>query len=697
MKNHLITLFLCLQFLAVNNICAGEVTARYADADKTKLSITNNTDNPIVIFKEVKITPNANNKSTFQGYTVSPSINVKQMKTFTCLIQQYVKLLSNQTFTYPIDFKCKTNGFFYYSMIISDRIVVEGKTVEILPFEKKESKPAVQAPVAKPTPAPVAAPAIPVKQPPVQSTPVVQNKPQEVPEQPVAAKHVPAPEPEKRTVVNTPPKKDPNREEQERIKREREKEIEAEKQLKEYEWNFAGLNNYTKSLLKSKITLEIIDKLKEEQTALTALKNQAEKLDTKQRSRKKGIIDNINDLNAVISQYVLGKTADAIVTDYLDNIFKNYNDTVTVLKAENEAIGDILRDKEDDSAFTKWIGKRTLQRRAENLKEQIEKTRISFNDDHHQFIENWAYQIGEKELLEGLLGKQKDDILDNYAELKYSVSNLERKIGELSFPYALFLVTLVSIFIVAMALRLFIRTMLRKREIEEKEQQAIDDVIRPIDDDEEDNRQVYAIGLNDVREYAKDDYYAVDMNTMFDDTAIQTVYISRKCIKDIYKFFTDFQATSKTNETGCFVVGRWEYASDKHPLTYNITLEEIVKPGNDAVYGEYTLDFGTEIGIGLESMIFTLRERTGKDYMQTCWIHTHPGLGLFLSNHDLTVQSQLAYPDHPNRMLAIVIDTHTENMSMAFFSPKKDGTMNNKDELKKELSLEEVYQKHWVR
>jgi len=259
-------------------------------------------------------------------------------------------------------------------------------------------------------------------------------------------------------------------------------------------------------------------------------------------------------------------------------------------------------------------------------------------------------------------------------------------------PQELIIIILIASLILIVTMVLIIRSLIRKRKVKKLRQKEMEYYIRPVDEVTE-NITVYTSGLDDVRKSRPDEYYVVDMLSFFADTAIQTVYISRKCIMDIYKFFSEFlKYSQKTNETGCFVVGRWEYVSESEQSAYNITLEEIIKPGHDAIYGEYALDFGAEIGVGLESRILTLREKTGKDYLQMCWIHTHPGLGLFLSNHDLIVQSQLVYPDHPKRMLAIVIDSNTENLDMAFFAPKKDGAMNNKDELLKEMSLEDIYQ-----
>jgi len=139
------------------------------------------------------------------------------------------------------------------------------------------------------------------------------------------------------------------------------------------------------------------------------------------------------------------------------------------------------------------------------------------------------------------------------------------------------------------------------------------------------------------------------------------------------------------------LVGRWEFVPDSNQQLYDISIEKLVEPGDDAIYSEYNLNFGAKIGITLNFVIDNLCENTGYEYVHTAWMHTHPGFGLFLSNQDLSVQSQLAYSQHAGRLLAIVLDSNTPDLDMAFFTPQKNGNMNNDKNLKKTLSLEEFY------
>ena len=200
----------------------------------------------------------------------------------------------------------------------------------------------------------------------------------------------------------------------------------------------------------------------------------------------------------------------------------------------------------------------------------------------------------------------------------------------------------------------------------------------------------YERGLAHVLEHPND-YLTFDMETVFDDTAVRKVYMSTTLAKQLYEFFCNsLEADGRTNETGCFILGCWDLLQGKRDR-YDISLEYMVEPGDDADFGEYSLHFGKKISINMASVIDNLAQETKRDYLMTCWMHSHPGLGLFLSNHDLIVQKQLTYSDQKNRLLAIVIDTNTPELKTGFFTSKNDGTMNNREEVKRWFSFEEIY------
>ena len=199
----------------------------------------------------------------------------------------------------------------------------------------------------------------------------------------------------------------------------------------------------------------------------------------------------------------------------------------------------------------------------------------------------------------------------------------------------------------------------------------------------------YEHGLNHVKEHLGE-YLVFDMDMVYDDTAVNKVYFNTALIKKLYDFFNNsLEADGRTNETGCFIVGCWDHEQGRDDR-YDISLEYMVEPGDDADFGEYSLNFGKKISVNMASVIANLGEKSKRDYVLTCWMHSHPGLGLFLSNQDLIVQKQLTYSDHRNRLLALVIDTNTPDLKLGFFTAKANGEMNNKEEVKRWFSFEEI-------
>ena len=200
----------------------------------------------------------------------------------------------------------------------------------------------------------------------------------------------------------------------------------------------------------------------------------------------------------------------------------------------------------------------------------------------------------------------------------------------------------------------------------------------------------YEKGLKHVKDRINE-YIAFDMDMVFADTAVNKVYINTGLIKKLYDFFNgSLELGGRTNETGCFILGCWDYEEGRSNR-YDVSLEEMVEPGDDADFGEYSLNFGKKISVNMASVIDNLQQKSKRDYVLTCWMHSHPGLGLFLSSQDLVVQQQLTYSDHRNRLIAIVIDTNTPDFKLGFFTAKTDGKMNNKEEVKRWFSFEEVY------
>ena len=187
-----------------------------------------------------------------------------------------------------------------------------------------------------------------------------------------------------------------------------------------------------------------------------------------------------------------------------------------------------------------------------------------------------------------------------------------------------------------------------------------------------------------------DAYMEIDCSDFCSDSAVRRMYIKNTCIKDIYNMYAeDLRNPDNPKEDGCMVLGRWVH--DDQSNEYYVSLEHIVLPGDDAVFSEYELNFGGKIKLKVTEKLRKLRRETNLQYDLTCWVHSHPGLGVFFSNSDNNVQMQLKHPAHPNFLTAIVVDILTPQQEMGIFTFKRDSSINSKVDLKKLYSLEELY------
>ena len=186
------------------------------------------------------------------------------------------------------------------------------------------------------------------------------------------------------------------------------------------------------------------------------------------------------------------------------------------------------------------------------------------------------------------------------------------------------------------------------------------------------------------------DYLMIDSADFSNDSAVRRIYIKNTCIKDVYNLYAeDLRNADNPKEDGCMVLGRW--VQDEATHTYDVSLEYVVFPGDDAVFKEYELNFGGKIKLRIAEKLRKLRKDTNLQYDLTCWIHSHPGLGVFFSNSDSNVQMQLKHSQHPNFLVAFVVDILTSNQELGIFTFRGDGTINSKGDLLKMYSLEEMY------
>lgn len=188
-----------------------------------------------------------------------------------------------------------------------------------------------------------------------------------------------------------------------------------------------------------------------------------------------------------------------------------------------------------------------------------------------------------------------------------------------------------------------------------------------------------------------ENYLQIGCNNLYKDSTVRNIYIKASCVKEIYNMYAnDLRNPDNPKEDGCMVLGRWIH--DTKANEYFVTLEHVVLPGNDAVFTEYELNFGGKIKMDVREKLRKLRLETGLQYDMTCWVHSHPGLGVFFSNNDCNVQNLLKHPTHPNFLTALVVDILTPEQDLGIFTFKHDGTINARSDMKRLYSLEEWYQ-----
>ncbi len=186
------------------------------------------------------------------------------------------------------------------------------------------------------------------------------------------------------------------------------------------------------------------------------------------------------------------------------------------------------------------------------------------------------------------------------------------------------------------------------------------------------------------------EYMQINSSEFTPDSAVRYIYIKNSCIKDVYNMYAeDLRNSNNPKEDGCMVLGRWVH--NEADNSYDISMEAVVYPGDDAVFKEYELNFGGKIKLRIAEKLRKLRRETNLQYDLVCWIHSHPGLGVFFSNSDDNVQTQLKHAQHPNFLIAFVVDILTSNQELGIFTFRKDGSMNSKGDLTKLYSLEDMY------
>jgi hypothetical protein len=379
------------------------------------------------------------------------------------------------------------------------------------------------------------------------------------------------------------------------------------------------------------------------------------------------------------------------------------------IKAQLMPVEKFIETQNNKSSWYKWFGKWKY----EKILYTLESDSADYINNCTQFIDSLVNIPKYSNAKTVLLGK-KEELKGKLNEIKINKEILKARFAipylQLSIMGALILIT-IAIVVIFIGInrrnqKIAKKEAEKKRELEKKlGKSKFKKISAALTNNETEDKAAlnpkikqllkqYEHGLSEVKADVGRTYKEIDMFDLVEDSSIHKVYLSRDLIKELYRFFSEFlKSDGKVPETGCYIIGRWEYAPNTEEQAYNISLEYLVKPGRDATYSEYTCNFGAEIGISLIMENRKYSEQVNIEYVHTSWMHSHPGLQLFLSSQDLIVQSTLTNNSPYKRMLAIVIDTKTENFEMAFFTPKSgtQNVMNNDKDIKKTLMLEELY------
>lgn len=175
-------------------------------------------------------------------------------------------------------------------------------------------------------------------------------------------------------------------------------------------------------------------------------------------------------------------------------------------------------------------------------------------------------------------------------------------------------------------------------------------------------------------------YYELSMNTLWEDSSIDTVFINERCLRQINEFvFTKADIHRLPNgempEIGGFIIGKFL----KENEYYNITLDRFIDIESED-NGVYQISFGAKAWSKLES---EMENYDTEIYELIGWFHTHPGHGLFLSLPDQNIHNNFfRYPFQ----IAMEIDNVKKNSDntydLGIFSIKTNGELNNVDNLK---------------
>ncbi|RLD62205.1 MAG: hypothetical protein DRJ05_00920 [Bacteroidetes bacterium] len=389
----------------------------------------------------------------------------------------------------------------------------------------------------------------------------------------------------------------------------------------------------------------------------------------------------------------------SIKTKY-DSLFATFINDILKLEEEYHAISAEFEDNRYSKSYfkakkKKFIGRTDkIYRQIVLLQTKDSLTIIEKNTElaQHEFNINFNSEQDFKKTLLAL----KPDVKFLNDEIKEWPAN--------SFPYMYLVLFILMAAILGFGGRVYLKALKAKNKKAKQPKSVITPVAEKTNDKpsgggititHSESNKIKGKDLIDVRRKAGKDYLELDMADEWDDTAVSKVYFHKDCIIKTYRFFEDsihaVDTETTANETGGYLIGRWDFNKD-NPDKYDVSLEDFIEPGDDATFSRYQLNFGAKIAVKLQNSLENCRQKENLDFVMTAWFHSHPGLKIFLSDFDLTVQEDFSRKENKLRMVALVIDPYTDNWDTGIFTYQAGGEMNNASDSKQFFSLETMYQ-----
>ncbi len=460
--------------------------------------------------------------------------------------------------------------------------------------------------------------------------------------------------------------------------------------------------------LKSRCKLDLINieedegskKFKHFEEKFDAISNEISKQRTRLRELQNQIESNNNeiiDLRIITSDEEGEKEIKRSIT-YFDTIYGNYCNEIEGLNMQYLA----LKNNFEEKRYSRWYFKSTKKRFLTKTNDiysllfelQKRDSTTKIEKESTSFVLN----------IPNLSTPFERTFDDSYYEVKSNIDLLRSEIQDWqtqSFPYLYIVLLLVVIAILGFGARIYFKA-LKTRAVKSRVSKP---VITTTGSEKKTSSGGITItqsldkpqkgkGLFEVKQNAGTDFLELDLGLEWEDTLVKKVYFGRECIIKTYRFFEDSIRNTETgstaNETGGYMIGRWD-SNIEDPDKFDVSLEDFVEPGDDATFSSHQLNFGAKISVKLQKTIENWKQKKNIEMVMTAWFHSHPGLKIFLSDFDLSVQKDFSGTDKKLRMLALVIDPYTEKWETGIFSYKVGASMNNSMDSKQFFSLDEMY------